>query len=164
VSEVTKDYRLTKVSVTVKTCRHCHIEKPAAEFFLARKRRDGIGPYCKECSIELCLRWKRTHRKNGNDAIKKYRKRRPEVFTKCRLLYRERHPARLKATQILNDAVQAGLIAKPNSCSSCGQVFPGSYIHGHHTDYGKPLQVTWLCCACHVALHQETARVRKENK
>jgi hypothetical protein len=32
----------------------------------------------------------------------------------------------------------------------------------HHSDYSKPLQITWLCRPCHLALHRTEAVVSKQ--
>lgn len=39
------------------------------------------------------------------------------------------------------------LLQKP--CETCGN--PESEMH--HEDHAKPLEVTWLCRPCHIALH-----------
>ncbi|KKK86996.1 hypothetical protein LCGC14_2757690, partial [marine sediment metagenome] len=47
-----------------------------------------------------------------------------------------------KSVQVaLKTAVDAGRITKPKECSTCGA---GGMIHGHHTDYSKPLEVMWV--------------------
>lgn len=33
-----------------KTCRDCHIEKPANEFYLNPRMKLGLSVYCKECT------------------------------------------------------------------------------------------------------------------
>ena len=47
-------------------------------------------------------------------------------------------------------AVESGKIEKPKYCNCCGQE---KELHGHHKDYEKPLDVIWLCPACHHFLH-----------
>lgn len=39
----------------------------------------------------------------------------------------------------------------PKPCERCGS----AQAEKHHEDYGKPLQVTWLCRACHLAEHRQ---------
>jgi len=36
-------------------------------------------------------------------------------------------------------------------CKVCGEV----KTQAHHEDYSKPLEVVWLCAACHKKRHQE---------
>src|SRR3990167_918732 len=47
---------------------------------------------------------------------------------------------------------------KPTPCERCGD----PNVETHHPDYARPLEVTWLCRCCHLALHSEqraTARL-----
>ena len=57
---------------------------------------------------------------------------------------KERVTARLKAKR----AVRKGILQKEN-CARCGSA--ESQIH--HPDYSKPLEIIWLCLACHVKEH-----------
>jgi len=54
------------------------------------------------------------------------------------------------ARQVLNIAIQKGTVVRPPSCQACGAPEP----EGHHQDYGKPLEVEWLCRSCHDRLHR----------
>jgi hypothetical protein len=55
---------------------------------------------------------------------------------------------------VLNRALRAGELVRPERCERCGKP-PGldswgrSLIHGHHHDYNKPLEVAWVCVRCH---------------
>jgi hypothetical protein len=69
----------------------------------------------------------------------------------ARLKWMANSPEKRAAHVILGNAVRDGLVSKPKCCSRCGA---GGKIHGHHFDYTKPLDVIWLCPACH---HQEHA-------
>ena len=62
-----------------------------------------------------------------------------------------------KAHSIFASAVKRGKLTRPVSCSQCAAVPPRgkdgrSQIQGHHPDYSKPLEVVWLCVACHRAV------------
>lgn len=41
----------------------------------------------------------------------------------------------------------------PQPCTSCG----ASPAEKHHPDYAQPLNVTWLCRLCHLALHRHAS-------
>lgn len=51
-----------------------------------------------------------------------------------------------RAHVVLNRAVKSGDIMRPRECSACGKECKPD---GHHEDYSKPLNVTWICRACH---------------
>lgn len=55
-----------------------------------------------------------------------------------------------KANQIVNKAVKEGRLKKPLSCKKCKKV---NKIVGHHDDYSRPLDVTWVCESCHMKIH-----------
>jgi formylmethanofuran dehydrogenase subunit E len=67
---------------------------------------------------------------------------------------RERQPEIFKARKVLKDAVRRGRITKPLQCGQCGAAVPKAELQGHHHDYSKPLDVEWLCRACHAAEHR----------
>lgn len=60
---------------------------------------------------------------------------------------------RYRARNALNNAVRDGKIVKPKACQKCRAPTPSRKLHGHHTDYRKPLVVRWICSACHHACH-----------
>lgn len=62
-----------------------------------------------------------------------------------------RHPAHRAVQRAFRD----GGMAKPNACERCGQETPARLLSGHHDDYDKPLDVVWLCGACHYRHHAE---------
>jgi hypothetical protein len=74
----------------------------------------------------------------------------PVVAKEAVRAYRERHPEKLKAWWTFTNAVRAGKLIAPDACSRCGE---GGLIDGHHHDYSKPLEVTWLCRPCHIEAH-----------
>src|ERR1700677_3601260 len=45
-------------------------------------------------------------------------------------------------------AVKKGILV-PKPCEKCGN----QKAHKHHADYSKPLDVIWLCAACHKRAH-----------
>ena len=49
-------------------------------------------------------------------------------------------------------AVKAGRLIPAVACEKCS--VPA--VEAHHEDYSKPLEVKWLCVACHRAAHRKT--------
>ena len=66
--------------------------------------------------------------------------------------------AKDRAQNLVEKAVQKGVLVRPTHCSKCGKV-PRPYkdgrgaVQAHHDDYTKPLEVRWLCKSCHHAWH-----------
>ena len=63
-----------------------------------------------------------------------------------------------RAQNILEKAVQKGIIQRKTVCECCGAsgAFSDgrSMVQAHHTDYNKPLDVIWLCQKCHHEWHK----------
>jgi hypothetical protein len=58
---------------------------------------------------------------------------------------------RRKAAQLaLQRGIWAGKVIKPKCCELCHEE---GKTEGHHIDYGKPLDVKWLCRKCHGIAH-----------
>lgn len=142
-------------------CNVCLIDKPIGYRF-------NRFSQCRAC-------YQKIYRKNNPDKIKKY----AITQNKYQREYRKTHPQNLKkyygrykdkkrewnrknrainkpwkyqkqkARNAVYRALKSGkLIKKP--CIKCGQV---ENVHGHHQDYLKPLEVIWLCFACHKKIH-----------
>lgn len=58
-----------------------------------------------------------------------------------------------EAREILNTAVSAGKVKKPNRCEMCFKEH--NRIEGHHDDYTQPLSVVWACPPCHAKIHKQ---------
>jgi hypothetical protein len=66
-------------------------------------------------------------------------------------VWAKRHPQKRAAHEAVREALLAGRLVRPSTCSSCGKE---CVPQGHHEDYGKPLVVQWLCTKCHGAQHR----------
>lgn len=73
-----------------------------------------------------------------------------------------RNPEKVKASEKLRKEIREGKIQRPTKCQKCGEKYNGnSVINGHHEDYSKPLEVIWLCNACHKKLHTQRSMANK---
>ena len=142
------------------TCKHCNTEKPKEDFYVSSQSK------CKEC-IKSAVR---LHREQNIDRIREYDKqrgnqphrveaRREYIATeagkraKKRAVdaYNKRHPMRYAAHVITSNAIRDGRLIQASNCSVCNS---NEKIEGHHDDYTKPLEVRWLCEACHKEWHR----------
>lgn len=60
-------------------------------------------------------------------------------------------------TQV-NLAKYRGDLVRPGWCENCGRDDFADSLIGHHEDYSKPLEVEWLCRACHALRHARPRR------
>lgn len=80
--------------------------------------------------------------------------------------YREGKRADDVAQNLVETAIQQGVMQRKTHCEQCGQ--SGQFKNGrtsiqaHHDDYNKPLEVRWLCQKCHHAWHKKHNPKRKE--
>lgn len=68
------------------------------------------------------------------------------------------YPEKLAANQMVLAAVKSGELIRPERCEQCRK---SKFIHGHHPDYSKPLEVEWLCTACHASRHSPTDKRKR---
>jgi hypothetical protein len=140
----------------MKKCFKCGIKKPLTEYYKHKKMADGHLNKCKECA-------KRDVSKNRECKVEYYREydayrygvlnvRRESRADNLRR-YRAENPIANAAHQMVSRAVKDGYLKKPDRCSSCSMFTPSRSLHGHHQDYNMPLDVEWLCAACHATRH-----------
>lgn len=155
----------------MKTCFKCHQIKPLDDFYRHSQMSDGRVNKCKECNKTDVKK----NRASKVDYYKAYDAKRfqddPRVKER-HLIYmqtdagkvshrqsilkgRAKSPEKYHARNIVNNAVRDGILIKPSSCEMCKNDFISRLIHGHHEDYNKPLEVMWLCPACHTQRHKE---------
>lgn len=66
--------------------------------------------------------------------------------------YRQGTKAEDRIHNIVELAVEKGLIIRKTHCDNCGAT--NTKINAHHDDYNKPLGVRWLCSKCHFEWHK----------
>lgn len=144
----------------LRRCSACNHEKPVAAFYA---RKDGrMNFLCRQCrdarnsiyrltpkSKEL----QRLNRINGtiSDLVKATRLRKAKLAA-------QRFPEQQYAKRKVRTAISNGSLVRPPTCQQCGGGRPlrdgRAFIHAHHEDYSRPLDVIWLCPPCHTAIHR----------
>ena len=66
------------------------------------------------------------------------------------VLYRARHPERVRARDRLRYAVRTGKVVRED-CAVCGMKPTQGH---HHNGYDHPFDVTWLCSKHHGEMHR----------
>lgn len=150
-----------------KECRDCGRSLPLSEFYAHNQMADGYLNKCKDCvrarvgrhREENLLRIQAYDRKRGGlehrkakvrEDSKRTRILNPEKDRERIRAYRRKYPERDAARAAVNRAVRRGVLVRPTHCEECGIGKP----HAHHDDYGKPLDVRWLCVTCHGKHHR----------
>lgn len=144
------------IPMTAKVCRKCTKEKLLGEFYEHSGMTDGHLNECKDC-VKSRVRKHRAvnveeHRERDQVRYATSERRRQQHAEALRRSIAN-HPERQRARMILNNAVRAGKLERPEVCSRCKKVKPR--IQGHHPDYTKPLAVVWCCLDCHLLLDKE---------
>lgn len=144
-----------------RACRTCGAVKPLMEFY--QQSNGSLHRDCKAC-------WKayvKANRLLRADQYRNYERERANLphrvaaraayqqtpGGKARLnagkrRYIERNPIKRAAHVAADNAIRDGrLIRQP--CEVCG-----STAQAHHDDYGKPLDVRWLCTTHHAEWHK----------
>ena len=131
----------------MKKCFKCGETKPLSEFYKHPEMKDGRVNKCKPCNkkdvsdnrLAKIDYYREYDRERGSRQSPEYRKE-----------YMRRYPGKHKAHGIVRRAIRAGNL-HPEPCQECG----AKETHAHHDDYGKPLNVRWLCPAHHKQWHKE---------
>jgi ribosomal protein S27AE len=130
-----------------KVCFKCGVDKALSEFYRHPNMADGHLNKCKDCNKTDV----RENRAKRVDYYRAYDRERGNRLTQeQRKYYRAAFPKKTLARTAVGNAVRDGKLKKPDTCQECGA---GGVIHGHHDDYDKPLDVRWLCAACHRQWH-----------
>ena len=151
-------------------CKWCRTDKAVSEFYKSDIRQKGYGK-CKDC---VCTAVQK-NRKDNLDYYQEYERGRAnaphrvkarydyartdsgkEAMLRGNRRYLERNPSIGQAHTMVNNAVRDGKLNKPERCSKCKS---SGKIHGHHSDYNKPLEVIWFCESCHAEWHRNNTPI-----
>jgi hypothetical protein len=145
------------MKIAVKRCRNCGEERPHSEFYKNKITKDGLASWCKSCDRNRDRKaYSKSYRSGGSYSQVRERYRKSDHGRKANREYlrkqRELFPEKIRARETVNSAVRWGRVSKPVACERCGA---GGRIEAHHSDYSKPLDVVWLCKACHCLADSE---------
>ena len=150
----------------MKVCRECGIEKDLESFYKHSAMLDGHLNKCIDCVKSIVKKHRDANiekiraydKKRGKfphrlDAVKKYSKTKKgkEVKKKSQINYRKKYPMKYAAHVLTRNAIRDGKLIRQLNCSVCNST---NIVEGHHDDYTKPLEVRWLCKACHKEWHR----------
>jgi hypothetical protein len=114
-------------------CRHCTKKLPMSEFQVVSGRWHRHT--CRVCRGAVGQKYYQSHK---------------EKFYVIGKRSREKHPDRFKARTIVRNLISSGKL-KRKPCEVCQK--PSA--DAHHTDYSKPLLITWLCSTHHGKKHRK---------
>ena len=138
--------------IRLKSCFKCKIEKPLSEFYKHAAMGDGHLNKCKTCTKDDAHQ----HRAKNLERIREYDRERGKLAhrlaanTEVTRAWRAEDKRRQQAHKAVSKALRHGTLFK-EPCCRCGN----EKSIAHHEDYDKPLDVMWLCQACHKQRHIE---------
>ncbi len=149
----------------MKTCSVCQEQKDRKEFQKRAASIDGLTGACKDCLHDRDRKRYPKEREKRMQQHKEYiktssgRAAAKRAYTKHNKsplhllsvqLWRKCNPEKVRTHGVLNYRIKTGEVVRPDHCERCqAECVP----HGHHDDYSKPLDVTWLCVPCHKLEH-----------
>ncbi len=150
---------------TVKLCSMCKTEKSASEFHKNKELKSGLRSACKQCCKKYTANQEIKRKTPEGRAKKRAWSRTRTASDRMRERARrhsvkriQQYPEKEAARNAVRCALRRGDMVRPEACEVCNAIpLKGkdgrSYIHGHHDDYSKPLEVRWLCTECHAKYH-----------
>jgi hypothetical protein len=138
--------------VRSKKCFKCNTVKLLEDFYKHPQMPDGHVNKCKECNKNdvTVNRNKNIEKVRAYDRARGKEPKRIKAVTEITRAWRAEDLRRQVAHSSVARAVCKGeLVRQP--CCRCG----AEKTVAHHEDYGKPLEVVWLCQPCHKQRHKE---------
>jgi hypothetical protein len=132
-------------------CCGCKAELPLAAFWQRGDRPGTTYSNCRDCALASNARAYRADIDRSRAQRRAYLAKDPNASQRA-MANAQRNPAKRAAQVAVYQAVRRGELVRPPVCSRCPETHR---IEGHHDDYAKPLDVIWLCTACHRVRHKE---------
>lgn len=142
------------------TCRVCGDAKPRLEYYKRHVRMSGDVGECKECTRRRVRRRAMTDPKvQEYDRERSRTPKRREHVARTAKRWKDQNKDGYKAHYLVSNAIRDGRLKK-SLCLFCS----AEYVHAHHRDYARPLEVIWLCPKCHHRLHSNFPETEGLNK
>lgn len=147
-----------------KECKKCQDILPLTQFHKHKGFKDGHRSVCKYCTKIMSQKYYKENSEEQKARIRRWREKNREKYEayvkrtndtqkERKEVYNKKYPYKVKAGKMLGYAIYKGRVKKRDQCQLCGT--KEAKIVGHHFDYSKPLEVTWLCEACHNYIHRK---------
>jgi len=148
-----------------KECFKCGQVLPLTHFYKHKQMADGYLNKCKECNKKDSRdmderkiedpKWKLKERIRSRKKMRKYREEGKEkpVSKESKAITNKRYMEKYPEKYAAHIASQRMV---PEPCEVCGST---KNIEGHHEDYSKPKDITWLCKKHHDERH---VKIREE--
>lgn len=166
--------------IQTKQCNKCKQIKPFSEFYKNQTGKNGLRSFCKSCHIasqqtEKSKLTKKAYRESEKgkkiqhyynvsakhkESSKNYfqSEKGKEKHRQNARIYYNRYPEKIKAHNIINNAIATGKLPRPDTLQcSCGK----QAKHYHHPNYAIKLDVIAVCIQCHQKLHNILSSLRK---
>lgn len=148
-----KRYPVIQNGITYWKCSKCRELKTVDDFHKNNSTPNGLRYYCKPCATKSVKDWQ----SENLDWVKAYDiayKQTPNgrvAINKAQERTNAKYPQKVFAREQAYLARDRGdLIRQP--CEICNAT---EDVHSHHDDYGKPLEVRWLCRTHHNEYHKK---------
>jgi hypothetical protein len=135
-----------------KRCSKCGREKPLEQFKPHPGCRYGRSGQCRACYAAYRRAWVRRNPERVRECARRYRRKAASLGHRGRQQPFNRQDA---ARTIANLALRAGILPRKYRCEKCGIEARHARLYKHHADYGRPLDVVWLCGSCHGREHRK---------
>lgn len=139
-------------------CKSCERELEADAFYVSNLSR------CKEC-VKASVRANRAKKIDYYRSYDRLRYRESDIrkenarksaaspagiASRKKFAESQKGSPERKARVAVGNAIRNGSLARGSECYFCGTE---NRLQAHHHDYSRPLDVFWLCAACHGKLH-----------
>jgi hypothetical protein len=133
--------------MTRRNCDHCGGSYAVETRYITR----GKGRFCmRDCAIAWSKGRPKPHDQSGAANPNWKGGVSQGSHTRYTERFKAKNPEKVKAHAVVSAALRNGSLVRPAACSACSKACKPQ---AHHDDYGKPLEVRWLCVGCHVRHH-----------